>query len=225
MLFLLLIIYRTVIIYFVVLIMIRLMGKREIGQLSPFDFVVAIIFAELATIPMESPDIPLWHGLAPLVTLVILEMALSYVSLYSHGLRRFMGGVPQIVIQNGRILKKEMRKARYNLDDLLGQLREKGVFAIEDVEFAILEPTGRLSIILRSRKRPVTPDDLGMPAGYEGYPTVLVMDGVIIKKNLQQAGLSESWLADRLAERGGTLKSVFLATIGANGRLYIDLKD
>lgn len=223
--YLLLIIFRTVIIYFVVLIMIRLMGKREIGQLSPFDFVVAIIIAELAAIPMESPDIPLWHGIVPLVTLGILEVMLSYASLYSHGLRRFMDGSPQIVIQNGRILKREMRKARYNLDDMLGQLREKGVFAIEDVEFAILEPTGRLSIIPKSQKRPVTPDDLGIPTVYEGFPTVLIMDGVIMKKNLQQAGLTESWLLERLVERGVTLKSVFLASIGTNGRLYIDLKD
>lgn len=219
------VIYRTVLIYFIVLIMVRFMGKREIGQLSPFDFVVAIIIAELAAIPMESTDIPLWQGIVPLLTLGLLEVMLSYVSLYSHGLRRFMDGAPQVVIQNGRIIRKEMRKARYNLDDLLGQLREKGFYTIDDVEFGILEPSGRLSVIPKSQKRPVTPEDLCISTGYEGMPTVLVMDGAIMKDNLKQAGLSEAWLVEKLMERGVPPQSVFLATIGTNGRLYVDQRD
>jgi len=218
-------IYRTVFIYFIVLIMIRLMGKREIGQLSPFDFVVAIIIAELAAIPMESVDIPLWRGIVPLLTLGALEVMLSYAALYSHGLRKFMDGAPQVVIQNGRIIREEMRKARYNLDDLLGQLREKGIYAVNDVEYGILEPSGRLSVILKSQKRPVTPEDLSISTGYEGLPTVLVMDGVIMKDNLKQAGLSEAWLVEKLLERGVSPQSVFLATIGTDGRLYVDQRD
>ncbi|OAT79378.1 DUF421 domain-containing protein [Desulfotomaculum copahuensis] len=216
------VIYRTVLIYLIVLIVVRLMGKREIGQLSPFDFVVAIIIAELAAIPMESTAMPIWEGVIPLLTLAVLEVLLSYAALYSPCLRRILDGQPQVVIRNGHIIKRELRHARYNLNDLLAQLREKGVVNIGDVEFGVLETSGRLSIIPKSQKRPVTPEDLGLSTGYEGLPTVLVMDGQVLKDNLRLAGLDEKWLRERLAESGLDTGSVFLAVLGTDGRLFIN---
>lgn len=218
-------IWRTIIIYFAVLVVVRLMGKREIGQLSSFDFVVAIILAELAAIPMESDSIPIWHGIVPLVTLGLLEVGFSYLTLINRPLRKILYGSPQIIIENGRLLKHEMRSSRYNLDDLLSQLREKGFYAIEDVEYAILEPSGRLSVIPRSQKRPVTPEDLGIPTSYEGLPTVLVMDGEVIKENLQNVNLDENWLKDALAEKGLHPKKVLLATLNTRGQLMIDCQN
>lgn len=216
------VVYRTILIYLIVLVVVRLMGKREIGQLSPFDFVVAIIIAELAAIPMESTSMPVWEGVIPLVTLAVLEVLLSYAALYSPFLRRVLDGQPQVVIRNGHILKHELRHARYNLNDLLAQLREKGVVNICDVEFGVLETSGKLSVIPKSQKRPVTPEDLGMPTGYEGLPTVLVMDGLVLKDNLRLAGLDENWLRERLAEYGLETRSVFLAVLGTDGRLFIN---
>ncbi|AEF94741.1 protein of unknown function DUF421 [Desulfotomaculum nigrificans CO-1-SRB] len=218
-------IWRTVVIYFAVLVIVRLMGKREIGQLSSFDFVVAIILAELAAIPMESHNIPIWHGIIPLVTLGILEVAFSYLTLINRPLRKILYGAPQIIIENGRLLKHEMRSSRYNLDDLLSQLREKGYPDIEDVEYAILEPSGRLSVIPKSQKRPVTPADLGISTPYEGLPTVLVMDGDVLEENLHQVNLSEAWLKEKLAERGLHPKSVLLATLNTKGQLLIDCQN
>lgn len=216
------IIYRTVLIYFFVLVVVRLMGKREIGQLSPFDFVVAIIIAELAAIPMESPGLPLWKAVLPMVTLAFLEVLLSYLALHSTTLRKILDGQPQLVIKNGYILKKELRKARYNLNDLLAQLREKGIVHVDDVAYGILETSGKLSVIPRPKKRPVTPEDLGLTPKKEHLPVILLMDGKIIKENLRLAGVDEVWLKKRLSRAKLEPKDIFLAVLGADGKIFIN---
>lgn len=217
-------IYRTTFVYFLVLVVIRMMGKREIGQLSPFDFVVAIIIAELAAIPMEASEIPLWHSILPLAILGALEVLVSYATLFSQKLRGIICGYPQIIIKNGLLLREEMRKARYNLDDLMAQMREKGIVDLNDVEFAVLETSGKLSVILKSQHRPVTPADLGISTPYEGLPTVLVMDGNVMNNNLKDINLDETWLQNVLSERGLSPKKVLLATLGTDGRLFINRK-
>ena len=217
-------VYRTTLVYFLVLLVIRAMGKREIGQLSPFDFVVAIIIAELAALPMELTDIPLWHSILPLLILAALQISLSYATLFSRKLRGIICGHPQIIIKNGALLRKEMRKARYNLDDLVAQMREKGIVDLSDIEFAVLETSGKLSVILKSQHRPVTPADLGISTAYEGLPTVLVMDGDIMKDNLAQIDLDETWLQKVLSEQRLTSKKVLLATLSTDGRLFISKK-
>jgi uncharacterized membrane protein YcaP (DUF421 family) len=214
------IVLRTILIYFIMLVVVRLMGKREIGQLSPFDFVVAIMMAELAVLPMESPEIPLWHGIIPLLILACLEIGISYMALHSHAVRGVLDGKPQIVIQNGKILKGEMRKSRYNLNDLMAQLREKGFPNVKDVEFGILETSGKLSIIPRSQKRPLTPEDLGISTKYEGMPVVLVMDGIVMHSGLEFCGLNEAWLQERLKEKGVAVSDVFLAMLDTEGEFY-----
>jgi uncharacterized membrane protein YcaP (DUF421 family) len=217
-------VYRTVFVYFVVLLVIRLMGKREIGQLSPFDFVVAIIIAELAVIPLEAKEAPLWHSILPLAMLGALEVVVSYATLFSRTLRNIICGAPQVIIKNGELLREEMRKARYNLDDLLAQMREKGIVDPSEVEFAVLETSGKLSIIPKSQYRPVIPADLGIQTPYEGLPTVLVMDGNIMRKNLQDIELDEKWLAEALKKHELTPRKVLLATLGTDGRLFISKK-
>ncbi|MCL6478620.1 MAG: DUF421 domain-containing protein [Peptococcaceae bacterium] len=214
--------YRTVLVYFMALLVVRLMGKREIGQLSPFDFVVAIIVAEIAAIPMQSPAVPLWHTVVPLTVLALLEIGLSFSALHHRKLRIFLDGRPQVVIEGGRILKHEMRRARYNLDDLLSQLREKGYPRPEDVEVAVLETSGRLSVIPKSSKRPVTPEDLGLYPSYEGLPAVLVMDGEIACETLERNGLDAAWLESKLGEMGLKPGKVFLATLQKDGSILIN---
>ncbi len=215
-------VYRTIMVYFVVLLVVRLMGKREIGQLSPFDFVVAIIVAEIAAIPMQSPSVPLWHSMVPLAVLALLEIGLSFAALHSRKLRAFLDGRPQVVIEGGRILKEEMRRARYNLDDLLGQLREKGYPRPEDVEVAVLETSGRLSVVPKSCKRPLTPEDLGLSAACEGLPEVLVMDGEVLRECLERHGRDTAWLEKKLGEIGLHPDKVFLATLERDGRILIN---
>lgn len=217
---------KTVVIYLMVLIILHFMGKREIGKLSPFDFVVAIIIAELAAIPMEDPKTPLSHGMVPIVTLGVLEVGLSLMALKSMTIRNLVYGRPQIVIARGEILMDEMRKARYNLTDLLSQLREQGYADIEDVEFGILENSGKLSVLPKPCKRPITPEDLNLETRYEGLPVPVIMDGQIIQEGLRVVGISENQLKSRLnAEGYASYKKVLFATIDPHGYLFVNMKN
>ena len=217
--------YRTVLIYFVVLLVMRLMGKREIGQLSPFDFAVAIIIAEVAALPMEQPEIPLLRGLLPLFILAGLEVLFSYAALHSRWFRRVMCGAPQLVIWDGQILHREMRRARYNLDDLMAQLREKGYPDPAEVAHAVLENSGRLSVVPRGEKQPVTKGDLGLGAGDVGLPRILVADGEVLDRNLAAAGRSRAWLEKELEARGFSLPEVFLVSLSPDGRLFVSPRE
>jgi len=216
------IVLRTVFVYFVVLLVVRLMGKRQIGQLSPFDLVVAIIVAEIAAMPMQSQSFPIWHAVIPLAVLVLLEVGLSFAALHSRKLRCLLDGKPQVVIEGGKILKNEMRKARYNLDDLMAQLREKGYPSPDDVDVAVIETSGKLSVIPKPCKRPLSPGDLGLSPDPEGLPAVLVMDGEIIKDQLEKLGLDRAWLEQRLKETGRIKGKVILATLERDGRIRIN---
>lgn len=220
------IILRTIILYLVLLVMIRIMGKRELGQLSPFDFVVSILIAELAAIPMESEAIPLYHGIVPIVTLVLLQIALSYISVHNETIRRWINGAPAILIRNGQIQTREMVKNRCDINDLIIHLREKGIYDIGDVEFAILEPSGALSVIPRSQKRSVTPGDLGLSTEYEGLPVPLITDGIIHKESLREIQLDEKWLFHELAKHSiFTEKEVLYACLNTKGELYVAKKE
>lgn len=218
--------YRTAFLYLAVLVAIRVMGKREVGQLSAFDLVVAIMIAELAAMSMEKIDMPLHEGLIPIFTLVALEILLSFMSLKSHTIRGIVDGAPSIVIANGKILEKELRKLRYNISDLLGQLREKDVANIADVQYAVLETSGELSVMLKAEKRQVTLEDLGIPTKYEGMPTPLIFDGHIHYKNLRGLHLDEQWLLGEIRKQGvERLEDVLFASLDTDGKLYVSEKE
>jgi len=217
--------FRTLLIYLLVLFVIRLMGKREVGELSSFDLVVAIMIAELAVIPMEQVDIPLYVGLIPLFTLAVLEVIISFLCLKSRFVRRVISGSPSIIIANGKIMEDEMRRLRYNVNDLLGQLREKDVANIEDVDYAILETSGELSVILKPDRRPVTPKDLSLSPPYEGLPVPLIFDGEIHQGNLRFLGYDVAWLKEKLAQSGQlSPEDVLFASMDSSGNLYISEK-
>ena len=211
---------RTALLYLAVLVAIRIMGKREVGELSAFDLVVAIMIAELAAMSMERLDMPLHEGLIPIFTLVFLEMLLSFLSLKSHTIRGIVDGAPSIVIANGKIVEKELRKLRYNMSDLLGQLRVKDVANIADVQYAVLETSGELSVVLKAENRPVTLADLGLPVKYEGIPTPLVFDGHIHYKNLRGLHLDEAWLLNEVRKKGiEQIADVLFASLHTDGEL------
>lgn len=216
---------RTTILYATVLVLIRLMGKREVGQLSPFDLVVAIMIAELAAIPMENTDIPLHMGILPIIILVIAEIALAKISLKSEKLRAFINGTPSVVIDKGVVLENQIRKLRFNVNDLLSLLRQKDVANIADVEYAILENSGNLSVILRPEKQPVIKEDLQIITPSEGLPVALITDGHLSKENLQRAKVSKDWLLGQIKESGYTgFDEVFLATLDEQGHLFLSPK-
>ncbi|HHT67657.1 MAG TPA: DUF421 domain-containing protein, partial [Firmicutes bacterium] len=211
---------RTVLLYILVVITMRLMGKRQIAQLEPFELVIAIMIAELAVIPMQDRNIPLINGIIAITTLLFIQVTFSVLSLRSISFRSFLDGRYSLIIANGVIQEKEMRKARYNLDELLEQLRLKSIFSLADVEFAILETSGELSVLLKSQKRTVTPADMKLETTYEGLPLVLIMDGQVMSSELRKSQLTEAWLRTELEKCG--IKSpneVLIASLNTQGEL------
>ena len=217
---------RTLILYFFVVVFMRIMGKRQIGQLQPFELVVTLMISELAAIPMENSGIPLINGIVPILTLVVAQIVLSYVSLKSERARGIICGTPSVLIENGKIVEPELQRLRYNLSDLLEQLRAKNVPNISDVEFAILETSGQLSVIPKSQKRPVIPEDMQLTTEYEGLPYTVVMDGHVIHKNLIKMKLDIPWLIRELKKNGvESPDKVLFASVDTQGRLYYQKKN
>ena len=220
-----LVIIRTLILYTAVVIFLRIMGKRQIGQLQPYELVVIIMISELAAIPMQNTGIPIINGLIPIFILFAAEVALSYTALKSERARGVICGKPSILIANSRIDEEEMRRLRYNINDLLEQLRLKDVTNIGDVEYAILETGGQLSVVLKSQKRPVEPADLGIVTGYEGLSTTVVVDGHVIHENLKKVFLNLDWLKAELSKDGvSRFTDVFFASVNPQGELFYQLK-
>ncbi|MGE5508569.1 MAG: YetF domain-containing protein [Chitinophagales bacterium] len=218
---LLLMAVRTVGMYLFLLVVMRFAGKREIGQVSPFDFVVAVLIGELAAIPLEGHRIPLIFGLVPIATIVLAQVATAYLCLWNNSIRAWTSGRPTVLMTGGRIDAAALRRHRFNISDLLSKLRQQNVYNIDDVEAAILEDTGHLSVILKSQRRPVTPQDLGLSTPYEGLPHTLILDGKIDYASLAVAGLDYTWLHRELVAHGFTSPSeVLLATLETSGKTH-----
>jgi uncharacterized membrane protein YcaP (DUF421 family) len=222
----LIVIVRTLILYALVVVAMRVMGKRQIGQLQPFELVVALMLSELAAIPMENSGIPLINGITPILTLLVAQVTISYVSLRSNRARAIICGRPTVLVENGRIVEQELKRLRYNLSDLLEQLRAKNIPNIADVEFAILETSGHLSVVPKSQKRAVTPEDLNLQTKHEGIPHILVMDGNIMHENLRKLNLDLTWLCQQLQALGiEQAEELLIASLDSEGKLYCQKKN
>lgn len=218
--------WRVVMLYLLVMIALRVMGKREIGQLSVFDFVVSVMLAELSTVPMEDTSVSLWRSVVSIGMLVVLQVLVALVQLKSHRFRHWVDGEPSVLIEHGNIKDAEMKKTRYTMHDLLMQLRDKGIANVADVEFAILETSGHLSVFPKAEKRPLTPLDLHQPVSTETVPLPLIVDGTPVGKTLQVLNQTESWLEQEINRRGyGSIQDVFYAAIDQAGQLHIDKRD
>lgn len=218
--------FRTVLIYFVVFLMLRIMGKREIGKLSLFDLVISIMIAEIAVFVLEDIRKPLLDGLIPMVTLVLIQLIIAFVTLKSRKIRIWFEGKPSLLIEKGVLNREEMKKQRYNLDDLLLQLRQNKVLNVADVEFAILEPTGKLSIIEKNLQRSYPrSDELLGEIRYEGLPLPLIMDGKVQDDQLEKLGKTRFWLKNQLQAKGVfDFKEVFFCSIDHRGKIFLDRK-
>ncbi|HHZ19530.1 MAG TPA: DUF421 domain-containing protein [Firmicutes bacterium] len=220
----LIIFFRTLILYLLVLVILRLMGKRQIGQLQPFEFVVTLMIADLVAVPMQDKEIALINGVVPVLTLLFAQVAISYLSLKSGLVRRIICGRPSVLVANGQIVRAELQRNLFNLNDLSEQLRTKGYANLGDVEFAVLETNGELSVVPKSQKRPVTPADLQIPTSYEGLPLLLIIDGKIQGENLAKAGLTTDWLLGKLRESSLTPKTTLVAILDSQGGLFLQKK-
>jgi uncharacterized membrane protein YcaP (DUF421 family) len=214
----LMIVFRTIFLYILILAIFRLMGKREIGELSILDLVVFIMIGEMAVVAIERPKNPLLHTVIPMVLLMFIQITLAIFSLKSKKFRNLVDGQPSIIINRGKIDEAAMRKQRYNFDDLMTQLREKDIRSIADVEFAILESSGSLSVIekLKNNKEEPQKGDITIP---------LILDGAIEEENLKRIDKTNLWLRQELKKKGyRDVKKISFCSY-ENGKFFIDLQD
>jgi len=216
---------RAIILYIVVLIVMRIMGKREIGQLQPFELTISIMIADLASVPMAELGIPLTNGIIPILGLLFIHMIISILNVKNVTIRKILSGKPSILIDNGKIDEKMLKKERLTINELQERLRGDNVFNLEDVEYAILETNGEISVILKPEKNLITIEDFKLKAEYKGIPYDLVVDGKIMKDNLKKLGKDEKWLRKELIKFNAIPENTLIATINGKGSFFCQKKE
>ncbi len=202
---------RSILLYVVVVFSVRLMGKRQLGELQPSELVITILISNIATLPLENPAIPLLMGILPILVLVCFEVLISWGTLKSKKFRRLISGSPKIIIRDGKIAQQTMRDLRLTIDDLLMALRSNQIFTPEEVQFAIVETTGAISVYSKAAYQNVVQSDIGLMNASENPPSVVVADGVVVAKALRALGKNDRWLENQLAGKGLTPERTFLA--------------
>lgn len=206
---------RTAVLYLVLILAVRMMGKRQIGQMEASEFVVTMLVANLASIPMQDSAIPLYSGLLPILIVLGMELSLSGLIMTSIPLRRFFCGKPVILIDNGKIRQENLRRTRVTLDELTGHLREQNVLDIRTVQYAILETDGQLSVFPFPKDKPASAKTAGLNPKPIYLPITIIEDGYVSKENLKQAQKDEKWLQTTLQTHHATEKETLLLTVDA----------
>ena len=219
--------FRTIIIYFIIIICLRIMGKRQLGELQPSEFVIAILISNIATLSIEDTDVPLLGAIVPIITLMSSEVILSYITLKNKKVQKMVTGNPVVVIRDGKIDQKSMRNLRFSIDDLMSQLRINGVFDIREVSWAIVETNGQLTVYQKFASRPLTPDAIFSPSPNEcdTPPMVIISDGTVLEKSLKNCNLTKKWLDNVLEENKIAIKDIFLMTSDPTAKYYIVKKE
>lgn len=214
---------RTIILYVIVVCIMRIMGKRQIGELQPFELVIAIMLSELAAVPMQDTGIPLTSGIIPILTLMTMQILISLITLKFQAARKIICGVPSILIQDGQIQQDELIKQRLNLDDLMEDLRMSGYVNISEISYAILENSGKLSIIPKPSQAPLCREDLHVEPSKEKLPIGIILDGKLNERNLELTGHSMEWLQKNLQkQRINRIEDVFIAMLDSHNELFVE---
>lgn len=222
----LIVLCRAAILFVVIMISMRVLGKRQLGEMEPAEFVIALVISDLASVPIENMGIPLLYALFPIIVLVSLELLITYGSLKSLRFRVLVCGKPSIVIENGKIIQSEMTKSRISVNELFEQLRGKNVSDISQVKYAILETSGEFNVILFGEYNPVTVSDLELQASDTGLPIAIIDDGKLIKENMTIRNVDQQWVKRYLQSRKlPGPKEIFLMTIDDQGNIYITEKE
>ena len=216
---------RVIILYILVLIIMRLMGKREIGQMQPFELVIAIMIADLASIPMADIGIPLSNGIIPILALLLLQLLISIINVKSIKLRKFICGSPSILIYRGKIQEKTLKKEKITINELEERLRQNNVFSVGDVEYAILETSGQVTVIQKPNKKNLTPEDLGLNLEYEGIPYDLVIDGKVMNQNLKSIGKDYNWLKKQTEKFNIKPEEALIVTFNGKEQIFCQAKE
>lgn len=209
---------RAVILYIIITFSLRLMGKRQLGELQPSELVVTILISNIASIPVEDSSLPMIMGIVPILTLVCLDVIMSGIMLKSAKFRKLMIGSPRIIISEGDILQKEMKRLRYTVDDLTEAMREQQIFDITQIHYAIVETTGKINFLLKKDYQPAERQDVKAGGSTEDPPSVIIRDGIADNEQLRLLGLGEQWLTKTLRENNVGIKGVFLMTADRNGK-------
>ena len=210
---------RTIILYLVLIAVIRLMGKRQIGQMEPSEFVVTMLVANLASIPMQDGGIPLFSGLVPILTVLGMELLLAAAAMGSVWVRKVLCGKPVILIENGKVNQKALRATRVTLDELTGHLREKDVLDIQSVQYAILETNGNLSVFPWPKEKPASAKEPGVQVKSQYLPISIIEDGYLYGENLAVAKRDKKWVQQVLDEHRTSLKQTWLLTVDEKGHV------
>ncbi len=212
---------RSLILYILVIFSVRLMGKRQLGELQPSELVITILISNIATLPLEDTDIPLFLGITPILALVCFEVIVSWLNLVFPKFRKMISGSPKIIIRNGKTDPQILRELRFSVDDLMMSLREKEVFDIEDVQFAIVETTGNISVMKKQMKDTPDRQDFGMKVKNYDPPQVIVSDGKILPQSLKSMGIADGTVEKILKEIRIKLSDVFIITVDTQGHFFI----
>ena len=217
---------RTVILYFAILISMRIMGKRQLGEMEISEFIVAALIADLAATPLQDIGIPLLNGLVPIIIMFCFEIIIAGLNMRSVKLRKLTYGRPEIIIRNGRIIREAMQKNRFTLDELMQELRAQGLTDTAQVEYAVLETNDQLSIILKSGDQPATASQMGVDADDVSYAHIIINEGRILDNNLKLLGRDRRWLANELKRQNlRSADEVYILTLSENGSVFCQAKE
>lgn len=216
---------RSIILYVIVLVVMRLMGKREIGQLQPFELAIAIMIADLASVPMSEVGIPIINGIIPILSLLVMHLIISFINLKSIKMRQLICGKPSILIYRGKINEKVLIKERFTINELQERLRANNINNLADVEYAILETSGQVSIIQKPNKRTTIPEDFNIMPEYEGISYDLVVDGKIMNDNLKILNKTYGWLKKEVNKFNIEPEKALLVTVNAKGDIFCQKKE
>ena len=217
--------FRSIVLYIIVLIVMRLMGKREIGQLQPFELAISIMIADLASIPMTDTGVPIFNGIIPILGLLIMHLIISLINLKSSRAREIICGRPSILIYRGKINEKNLRKERFTINELEERLRGNNVINLGDVEYAILETSGQVTVIQKPDKRNTIPQDFNIIPEYEGIPYDLVVDGKVMQENLKAIGKDYKWLKKQVEKFNMKPEEALIVTFDGKGQIFCQKKE
>lgn len=217
--------FRAIILYIIVLIVMRLMGKREIGQLQPFELAISIMIADLASIPMTDTGVPITNGIIPILGLLVMHLLISIINMKSIKGREIICGKPSILIYRGKIDEKALRKERFTINELEERLRGNNIVNLGDVEYAILETSGQVTVIQKPEKRNTIPEDFNIIPEYEGIPYDLIIDGKIMENNLKAIGKDIEWLKKQVQKFNMRPEDALVATIDGKGQIFCQRKE
>lgn len=217
--------FRSIVLYIIVLIVMRLMGKREISQMQPFELAISIMIADLASIPMTEIGIPIFNGIIPILGLLLMHLIISVINIKSINLRKVICGKPSILIYRGKIDEKVLKKERFTINELQERLRRNNIVNLGDIEYAILETSGEVTVIQKPEKRGTIPEDFQIVPEYEGIPYDLVIDGKVIHENLKKLGKNYEWLKKQVEPFKIKPEEALVVTIDGKNQIFCQKKE